>query len=113
MAKTLKTFKGSATANKKDPIVFNIGDTKIEALPQVDGWTTIKFVEGFASDDTGETMKAVRLYIEKSFDATNKKLFEREIENPENGFKIEDIVEILSYLMEERGGGKDLAESSE
>lgn len=113
MAKTLKTFKGSAKTASKTPIKFSINDTEIEALAQVDGWTTIKFVEGFSSDDTGETMKAVRLYIEKSFDEPNRKLFEREIENPENGFKLEDIIEILSYLMEERGGGKDLAESSE
>lgn len=113
MPKTLKTFKGTSPKSNNDPIEFKIGDTKIVALPQVDGWTTIKFIEGISSDDTTEAMKSVRLYIEKSFDEPNRKLFEREIENPANGFKIEDIMEILSFLMEERGGNKDLAESSE
>lgn len=112
MPKALKTFKGSQKTEKAN-IEFSINNTKIEALPTVDGWTTIKFVEGISSEDTGEAMKAVRLYIEKSFDSANRKKFEREIENPENGFKLEDIMEILNYLMEERGGGKDLEESSE
>lgn len=113
MAKTLKTFKGSSPKASSEPIKFKIGDTEITALPQVDGWTTIKFVEGLSSDDTGVSMGAMRLYIEKSFDEVNRKIFVREIENPANGFKIEDIMEILSFLMEERGGNKDLAESSE
>ena len=114
--KTVKTFSGSGKnkAQRTEPITFELveGET-IQALPTVDGWTSLEFFRGMSSEDASEKLGAVQDYIEASFDDTNKKLFLRAIKDPENMFELDDIVEILNYLVEERSAGRDLAESSE
>lgn len=112
---TPKTFSGSAKNKgvKKDPITFELEGETIEAYPTVDGWTSLEFYRGVSSEEPSEKLGAVMTYIEASFDNKNKKLFLSAVKNPENGYELDDIVDIMNYLVEERSAGRDLAESSE
>lgn len=110
--KTAKSFVGS-NVDKTEPIVFDLAGEEIQALPHVDGWTTISFVKNISGDNPGENMEAVEEYMENSFDAENLKKFVKIVKDPTKGFSVDDITNIMTYLFEERSGGKDLAESSE
>lgn len=109
---TTKSFAGSS---KKDvaPIKFEVGDVELEAFPTVDGWTTLQFVKGITGEDPGANMAAVETYLEHSFDDANLKKFIEAIRDPKNGFNMDDVSEIMSWLFQERSGDKDLAESSQ
>lgn len=114
--KTVKTFSGSGKkkAQRTEPITFELVEGEpIEALPTVDGWTSLEFFRGMSSEDASEKLGAVQEYIEASFDDTNKKKFLRAVKDPENMFELDDIVEILNWLVEQRTDNRDLTESSE
>lgn len=110
--KTLKSFTGSGKT-KGDPIVLEVAGVEVEALPTVTGMVTLQFLEGISSDETRDNLSAVRLYLDHSFDKENKKKFLDIVHNPENGIELSDLTEIMSWLVEERAGGKALEESSE
>lgn len=111
----VKTFSGSGKKKNvsRDPITFELEGETIEAFPTVDGWTSLEFYRGVSSDEPSEKLGAVMTYIEASFDDKNKKLFLSVVKNPDNGYELDDIVEIMNYLVEERSAGRDLPESSE
>lgn len=116
MAKTNtpKSFTGSAKGKvKSDPISFDVGDQTVEAKPTVDGWTTLKFLQGLSSDSSSEVFSAVQMYLEASFDANNRRKFISVVEDVEQGFELDDIVKIMQWLVEERADGRDFEESSE
>lgn len=109
---TLKSFSGSGKAGA-DPIEFDVAGVKIKALPTVSGMTTLRFLEGISSDESRDNLAAVRLYLDKSFDADNKKLFLKTVDDPDNEIELADLTEIMSWLVEKRAGDKALEESSE
>lgn len=110
--KTVKSFAGSGKTTR-EPIKVEIAGTEIEALPTVSGMVTLEFLEGISSDESRDNLSAVRLYLDKSFDAGNKKKFLDVVNNTDNGIELSDLTEIMSWLVEERAGGKALEESSE
>lgn len=110
--KTLKSFAGSGKV-EGDTIKFDVAGTEVEALPTVTGMITLQFLEGISSDETRDNLSAVRLYLDNSFDKENKKKFLDVVNKPENGIELSDLTEIMSWLVEERAGGKALEESSE
>lgn len=109
---TVKSFAGSAKKNR-EPIKLEIAGIEIEALSTVSGMITLEFLEGISSDESRDNLSAVRLYLNHSFDKENKKKFLDVVDDIENGIELSDLTEIMSWLVEERAGGKDLEESSE
>lgn len=113
MASKLKSFSNS---KKKDvsalePIVFDYYGEEVTALSFVPGRITLQYLEGISSDDSSEQLKAVRFYLEKSFDKANLTKFNKTADNPENAVELEDLVEVMGYLAEERAN-RSFKESS-
>lgn len=103
MAAQKKVFKRDSS-KKVDttPIQFEYYGVDLEAKRAISSLDTLRYIEGLQSDDDGDRVAAVRLYIEKSFDSLNLKKLERVIDDPENGIEISDLAELMNYLAEER-----------
>lgn len=108
-----KSFTASKkSADKKKLIEFDFVGETIKALPNVSGIITLEYLEGIQSDDDKDRAKAIRIYLENSFDKENLAKFNRIAKNPDNDIDLDVLLELLQWLMEKRAD-RPLEESSE
>lgn len=112
-ASKIKSFSNSKNKDVKSlaPIEFEFYGETVNALPFVPGRTTLQYLEGISSDESSEQLKAIRFYLEKSFDKANLAKFNKAADEPENAVEIEELVEVMGYLAEERAN-RSFKESS-
>lgn len=112
-AQKIKTFGTEKKGKVSDlePIVFEYYGENLTAKAFVPGLATLKYLEGISSDSSSDQLKAVRYYLEVSFDAENKDKFEKVADEEENGIELGDLIELMGWLVEERSN-RPLTDSS-
>lgn len=113
MATKIKSFSNSKNKDvaSLEPIVFDYYGEEITALSFVPGRVTLQYLEGISSDEGSDQLKAVRFYLEKSFDKENLNKFNKIADTPENAVELEDLVDVMGFLAEERSN-RSFKESS-
>lgn len=107
--KTVRAFEKKTNA-KKLPIEFTLRGEPLVALPNISGLVTLDYVAGASSDDNGDQFGAVKLYLDKSFDDENLAKFRKIAEDPAQDVDLDELTEIMSFLIEARSGDRSLAE---
>lgn len=103
MASNRKSFVGTKkTAAEKKPIEFDIVGESLKALPNVSGIVTIEYLEGLNSENSRDQLHAVKQYLQESFDDENREKFNKIIRDTSNDIDLDVLMEIMSWLVEQR-----------
>ena len=106
-ARKVKSFQLEAVeveeGNEPEPILFEVGDTEVEAYGSIPGSVLLDFLAYTGPDATGqETAKAVLDYLKASMDADNWRKFSAATKNRKNKLPDDFYMQVIAYLIEER-----------
>lgn len=97
----LKSFTSKKT-EKVEPIPFELEGEKFEAYGAVSGAVLLDFLAAAAGETSGDTAKALMVYLERSMNASEWRRFNKLIHDPDVLVELETLSDIVSYLIEER-----------
>lgn len=98
----------ASSAKKAEPIEFEVYDQTFTAVPTLPGIALLSFMSALDNRADGESenqanariMAEIVPFFEAALEEESYKRFMKVASNPETPLEIEDLVEIISYLIE-------------
>mgnify|MGYP003343442515 CR=1 FL=1 len=96
-----KDFGNPSESVTKEKLSFKLYDEEFECIPALPGKTLLDFAAISASEDGGESAKAITGFFEKVLLPESYERFEKLAEDPDRIVSVETLAKIIEFLIEE------------